>query len=89
MSWTLLEPPEKPEDGDSDFYVISEESTDEEDNPLRQEYQTNRERLQSRQEFEFVKTHYSLVVRSIFPRFPCTPFAKDFDMHKFFFLGFL
>ena len=67
MSWTLIEPPEKSEDEDSDFYVISEESTDEEDNSLRQEYHTNRARLRSRKEFEFVELLYSLVVRSFFP----------------------
>ena len=55
MSWKLLKPPEKSEDEDSDFYVISEESTDEEDNGLRQEYHTNRARLCSRKEFEFTK----------------------------------
>ena len=54
MSWTLIEPPEKSEDEDSDFYVISEESTDEEDNGLRQEYHTDRARLHSRKEFEIV-----------------------------------
>ena len=55
MSWKLLKPPEKSEDEDSDFYVISEESTDEEDNGLRQEYRTNRARSCPRQEFEFLK----------------------------------
>ena len=54
MSWKLLKPPEKSEDEDSDFYVISEESTDEEDNGLRQEYHTDRARLNSRKEFEIV-----------------------------------
>ena len=54
MSWTLIEPPGKSEDEDPDFYVISEESTDEEDNGLRQEYHTDRARLRSRKEFEIV-----------------------------------
>jgi len=41
MSWTLLKPPEKAEDEDSDFFVISDESPDEDDNRLRLEYHTN------------------------------------------------
>ena len=53
MSWTLLKPPEKSEDEDSDFYVISDESADEEDNRLRLEYHTNRPRLRSRQKLSF------------------------------------
>ena len=55
MSWTLLQPREESEDEDSDFFVISDLSADEEDNRLRQEYDTNRESIRSRQEFEFVK----------------------------------
>ena len=34
MSWTLLKTAEKSEDEDSDFYVISDESPDEDDNRL-------------------------------------------------------
>ena len=49
MSWTLLKPQEKSED------VKSDESTDEEDNRLRQEYVTNRVRIRLRQQFEFIK----------------------------------
>ena len=49
MSWTLLKPPEKAEDEDSDFFVISDESPDEDDNRLRLEYHTNRPRFGSRQ----------------------------------------
>ena len=55
MSWTLLQQRENSEDEDSDFFVISDLSADEEDNRLRQEYDTNRESIRSRQEFEFVK----------------------------------
>ena len=40
MSWTLLKTAEKSEDEDSDFYVISDESPDEDDNRLRLEYHT-------------------------------------------------
>ena len=53
MSWTLLKTAEKSEDEDSDFYVISDESFDEDDNRLRQEYRTNRPKLCSRQELLF------------------------------------
>ena len=67
MSWKLLKPPEKSEDEDSDFYVISEESTDEEDNGLRPEYHTNRARLRSRQEFELVLLLNIWFTVSIFP----------------------
>ena len=49
MSWRLLKPQEKSED------VKSDESTDEEDNRLRQEYVTNRVRIRLRQQFEFIK----------------------------------
>ena len=51
MSWKL-NPPQKSEDEDSDFSIISDESADEDDNRLRQEYHTNR-RLRSRQELLF------------------------------------
>ena len=40
MSWTSLNQQENPEDEDSDFYVINDES-DEEDYHFRQEYDTN------------------------------------------------
>ena len=51
MSWTLLKP-EKSEDEDSDFYL---ESTDEEDNRLRQECDMNRARIQGNN-FEYQET---------------------------------
>ena len=46
LHWALQreQPPEKSEDEDSDFSIISDESDDEEDNRLRQEYDTNRPR---------------------------------------------
>jgi len=53
MSRKLLNPQEKSEDEDSDFFIISDESADEDDNRLRQEYHTNRPRLRSRQELLF------------------------------------
>ena len=61
MSWPLLKPREKSEDEDYDFNVLrihdesTEESTDEEDNRLRKEYDMNRTRIPKRQQFEFVK----------------------------------
>ena len=51
MSWTLLKPPEKSEEDDSDFFVISDESPDEDDNRLRLEYHTNRPRFGSKQKW--------------------------------------
>ena len=69
MSWTLLNQQENPEDEDSDFYVINDES-EEEDNHFRQEYDTNWERMRLRQKFVFVN---SCVVFWIFtPQSVCT-----------------
>ena len=46
LHWALQreQPRAKSEDEDSDFFIISDESDDEEDNRLRQEYDTNRPR---------------------------------------------
>ena len=43
LHWVLQreQPPEKSEDEHSDFSIISDESDDEEDNRLRQEYDTS------------------------------------------------
>ena len=64
MSWTLLKTAEKSEDEDSDFYVISDESPDEDDNRLRQEYRTNRPKLCSRQELVFPGDSIRTVLRA-------------------------
>ena len=58
MSWTLLKPPEKAEDEDSDFFVISDESPDEDDNRLRLEYHTNRPRFGSRQKLSLAGDNF-------------------------------
>ena len=48
MSWQLQESGEKSEDEDSEFYVISDESDDEEDNRLRNECDKNMEFISTR-----------------------------------------
>ena len=75
MSWKLLNPQEKSEDEDSDFFVISDESADEDDNRLRQEYHTNRPRLRSRQEL-------------LFSGISIKPYWKSWKTHPVFFRNF-
>ena len=64
MSWKL-NPQEKSEDEDSDFFIISDESADEDDNRLRQEYHMNRPRLKVQgKNYSFLVTQLNLIGKS-------------------------
>ena len=64
IHWALQreQPQEKSEEEDSDFDIISDQSVAEEHNGFRQEYDTYRPRLRTKQEFEFAfKLLYTLL----------------------------
>ena len=62
MSWKLLKAREKSEN--VEINVITNESTEDEDNRFRQEYDMFRTGIPTRQQFEFVKLLYTCVRKS-------------------------